>query len=398
MAKAKRRRSRPPLKKRKGAQAPAGVPRYLKGVSPWITESTDPYTLRKQYGAIRDGMRKVRKLFAGFEAQDGYDLNRLFHWPKDRVETARRFITYSTRLSSGEFFNLYTIVYPRTAAQAAALRLHTGQLSPDPDKHRQKGFVVYANVPKARIRYVEEEIPTGAAMGRPTVRRQLRAELVQPVKGGALLHRDYLFREILGFQPGVDSATPEGLRVGRLLGTFDPWEQMVIAMRRLVTWLPDTDWRGNEAYYRLLTDRGPIYSAVPKHMLVQLMQQWGEQYDEASGFAGTLIGTRYQGSEFKARKAGVQRDQRRARYRRLSEDLRRARGRLDGQTGRILPKPKKKRVAPKKKKRASRTKPLPPAKIPQYRTPGAFVRGPARVKSKQKRSRKKSARKARKHK
>jgi len=306
------------------------APAYRATPAKWVQEAADARARRELQRRIAAQLKTVRALYSGFEASAGFDLRKVQRWPESRFKTFERFANLATRLTTGEFHSIYTLARPRTPAQRQALFLHTSQVSPDEKRHPQKAWVVYANVRNARVRYVEERVPVGAAMGRPIYRTWLRAEIVQPVRGGVLVHRDYLFREVLGFQPGVESAEAEGLRMGRVLGTFDPWEQMVEAMELLVELLPDRTPQGNEAYYRLLSVRGPIGTSVPKHMLVSRIIRWGEEYDP--DFAEQLIGVRYQGDEFKAVRGSESLDakseKRRAQYRRWAYEERLARARV----------------------------------------------------------------------
>lgn len=345
---------------------------YLKSsLSSWVTDP-DPRHRRETERRLREGVKLVRRLYAGFDPKRGYDLNKLSRWPDSRIEEVSRFISHANRLTSGEYHDLYTVVRPRTNEQREALRLHTSQVSTDEDKHPQKAYVIYANVRDARVDFVEEVTLKGVAFGMPIEERRLRVEIREPVEGGALIHRDYLFREVLGFQPGTESTTEEGLRVAKELGTFDPWGQMSIAMRELLPRLPQRSRNGNEAYYRLITDRGPISVSRPVHMLAQLMEEWGDKYD--AGFVETIIGLRYQGDEFRAVVGPASLDskaeQRRARYRRLAYERRLARSRIDprGRIGkvpratkvRVTKSVKKKRPAVKKaavKKRVVKKKP-----------------------------------------
>lgn len=342
-----------------------------KPISSWYANASPRDRLYRQR-VLQSGLKLVRRLYAGFTPADGFDGRDLKHLPDAQATELLGYISAANRLTSGEFHGLYQVTRPRTPAQMRAMRVYTSQASPDEDRHPQKGFVTYANTRTARVRFVTEERLVAAPMGRAVTQVTTRVEMRQPVKGGALVHRDYLFREVFGFQPGEDSATPEGLRLGRQLGTFVPWEQMVIAMQRLVKVIPDRTRKGDEAHYRLLSDRGPIGSGVPKHMLVDTMQRWGDVYDET--FVEVLIGVRYIGDEFAMRRQGVQSSQRRMRYQRLAHDLRLARrrirpdGSLRAKSSRtrpvILPDgsleyPKKKRSAKKKrsiKKKQSRSR------------------------------------------
>lgn len=282
-------------KNSRGKSAKSFVPVYLKKPS---REFQKGKKTSQALSAFRDGIKLVRKLYSNFDASHGFDLRYIERWPASRIQTARRFMGEAQRLTRGEYHELYTLARPRNVAQRQALRLHTGLQSPDESHHPQHAWPIYANTRRVKVRYVPERVLIAAPMGRPIYEERLRAEIRRSVPGGILVHRDYLFREVLGFQPGLESTSPEGMRAGQRLGTFDPWEQMVLAMQLLVKVIPDRTPNGNEAHYRLISDRGPIGTSVPKHMLVDRMQTWGEDYNVR--YAGLLLGVRYQGDEFKA--------------------------------------------------------------------------------------------------
>lgn len=349
-------KSRPPARKS------AGRSPYTQKHSSWFTDASNKRSRSETQARLQEGVKLVRQLYSGFTAGEGYDVRRLRYWPDARVKELQGYIAQARRLTSGEYHELYTLHRPRTPDQRSALILHSGLTSPDEDKHPQRAWPIYANTKKIRIRYIKERVPAGAAMGRPIYIERLRAEVRRPVgeKGSVLVHRDYLFREVLGIQPGIDSASPEGIRVGRILRTTDPWAQMRVAMRLLLPHLPDYTPRGDEAHYRLLSDRGPVGTSVPKHMLMDRMDTWGEEYGDAEGFAGMLIGVRYVGDEFAAISGPKSVDkvaqQRKARYQEYISSRGKARSRIQGATGRLHPIAKKKRRSTPKKKTAKKRK------------------------------------------
>lgn len=349
------RKSQPLKRSRKPVSA---APRYTSKPASWFTQATSKRSRLETQARLQEGLKLARQFYSGFSASDGYDARRLRHWPDARVAELKRFIAEARRLTSGEYHELYTLQRPRTADQRSALILHSGLISPDETKHPQRAWPIYANTRKVKVRYIKERVPVGAAMGRPIYIERLRAEIRRQVgkTGSVLVHRDYLFREVLGFQPGIDSTTPEGMRVGRLLGTMDPWQQMRKAMRLLLPHLPDYTPRGDEAHYRLLSDRGPVGTAVPKHMLLDRMETWGEEYGDSQGFVGSLIGTRYVGDEFAAisgpRSVDKLAQERRARYQESTALRAAARSRIHGATGRLHVA----RKASKKKKTTRRKK------------------------------------------
>lgn len=349
-------------KRRPPASSRAGRSLYTSKLSSWFTDATNKRARSETQARLQEGAKLVRQLYSGFSAEDGYDVRRIRHWPDARVKELQSFIAQARRLTSGEYHEFYTLHRPRTPDQRSALILHSGLTSPDETKHPQRAWPIYANTKKVKIRYIKERVPTGFAMGRPLYIERLRAEVRRPVgdKGSVLVHRDYLFREVLGFQPGIDSTTPEGLRVGRILKTMDPWAQMRAAMRLLLPYLPDYTPRGDEAHYRLLSDRGPVGTSVPKHMLMDRMDTWAEEYGDADGFVGMLIGVRYVGDEFAAisgpKSVDKTAQQRKARYQEYTRSRGKARSRIQGATGRLHPIAKKKRKSVPKKKTAKKRK------------------------------------------
>jgi hypothetical protein len=331
------------------------VPNYAKIKPKWLSALKTPRAVRSQLGVLHDGLRRVRQLFGGFEAKDGYSLQRLKALPSARAEHLRAYISHANHFFSGEAQSLYSLVRPRSEAQRDALYRHTAQISPDEHRHPLRAFLIYANTRKAQVRYVPERKLIAAPMGRPIIEERLRAEIVHPVKGGRLVTRDYLFREVLGFQPGMESTSEEGMMAGQGLGTFDPWEQMVEAMEMLLEVIPDYTPQGNEAYYRLLSDRGPVGVGVPKHMLVSQMQRWGEEYETT--LVELLIGVRYQGDEFKSRASDVKSEDRQAQYRKLKYERRLARERKPVRKPKRKPQPSSVRKPKRKPQPPSVRKP-----------------------------------------
>lgn len=337
----------------RGARARPQSRLYQNQPSAWFLNAQEKGSTHAWEGHFSDGIKLVRQFYGGFDPRDGYDLRHVRHWTDERVEVLGRFIGQANRLVSGEFHELYTLHRPRSPGQRRALVLHTGLSSPDEDRHPQRAWPIYANTREVELRYVKETVPklgVPRMAGLAPTEERLRVEVRRPVKGGALVHRDYLFREVLGFQPGLESTTPEGLRAAQVLGTTVPWQQMVLAMRMLLPRLPDRTPKGNEVYYRLLSDRGPIGTSAPKHMLVERMQEWGEDYNQR--FVAMLIGVRYQGDEFEAvrgpKSLDAKSERRRARYAELARERQRARGRI-GARGEILP---RKGTKPKRKAKA----------------------------------------------
>lgn len=245
-------------------------------------------------------------------------------------------------------YNAYTsradkfiVVRPKSKAEADALYRHTTESFPE-GKHSQKAWIVHSEQPgTARVRYLKAPVQVGWKKAKKGYERDigpgLRVELVHDVRGGQLIDRDYIFKEVLGFQPGIDFTRATFLAAERLRLPADPWEQIRVAIEMLMDVLPDKTPRGHDAYYKILTLRhGPIGASVPKEMLVGELIRYGQTY--AKGFAEAIIGVRYMGSEWQAvspsnaKNADRQQDIRRAHYRKLAYQERLARMRQSRQS------------------------------------------------------------------
>lgn len=204
-------------------------------------------------------------MFSGFEARNGFDTRHPENWDMRKRRRVEKYGYILHSLTSTQHF----IARPRTKAQREALRVRTGQLSPN-----QKAFVIH-DIPSARVRYIKGK------------RKKLLIDIVREVKGGEVFVRDFIFTELLGFQPLT-------------------WEKMVDAMRDMLPFLPDTipgsaavEGASEEPWFVLLSQpHGPISAPVRKSMLLQRMQQWGSEYSNA--FSGILIGVRLTGSRWDA--------------------------------------------------------------------------------------------------
>lgn len=309
-------------RKRAPVQQSRSAPRYLKTPANWyLKKSTgEPTSAAEKANFLqyfKEGLPKASELYAGFTKGEGYDLKRLPFWPPERYHAARMAVSETNHLYSTGYGS-FIAVKPRTPQERAALEVYTGQHFEVPG-HPQQRFLVPANVSKrslGRVRYIKESVPLGFGV----TQERLRAEVVTGVKGGRLMTRRYLFSEILGFQPGVESAGPLGLTQGQRLGTFDPWEQMKIAMREFERRLPQRvrsgKFKGEIAHYQMLTDRGPVGSPMEADMLVANMERWGEEYATHAGFAANLIGVLYRGSQWNADRKYILQETKRQRYQR----------------------------------------------------------------------------------
>lgn len=236
----------------------------------------------------------MRSVYRGFGAADGFDARYPQNWTTAQHQEVMEYGARLHSLMSGQ----YVIVRPRTKAEERALRVHTQQWVA-----RQKAFVVHTSKPLiAQVHYVtqpEKQMPFGAR----SIGGGLRVEMVQTYQDGKLVlaDRDYLFEEMLGFQP------------------YD-WRDFLYALRMLLPLLPDKTPTGKDAMYTLLSrEHGPIGSPVLKHFLLQVLQEWAETYEDE--FGATLIGVRYQGDRWVAAMSPAseynKRQERRVLYRKI---------------------------------------------------------------------------------
>jgi hypothetical protein len=226
-------------------------------------------------------VKELRTVYRGFTAKEGFDARHPENWSAARRRQVQMYGARLHKLKSAR----YVLERPKTNAQREALQRHTGQLNP-----RQKVYVIHPSVDpiKAKVEYIFEPAqPLPFHQIKPA---QLRVRLVQPTAGGVMYDIDYLFREILGYQPG------ELDRHGRLPG--DPWADIIRATRILMKHMPDQIevspgvWK--DAMYTLMSQaQGPVASPVYKKELLETLQEWGDQY--AKSFVGILIGWRLQG-------------------------------------------------------------------------------------------------------
>lgn len=196
-----------------------------------------------------------------------------------------------------------------------------------------------------RVEYVPAPVQTGwkvetvRAFGRtvrvrvPVYEDGLRVELQRQVKGGQVTERNYIFQEILGWQPGLE--VEPTIAGAKLLGIpVDPWEQMVFALKELIDHiLPALSPSGQEPSYSLLTHtHGPIGQPVPLSGLLEEARRYSRTYgvnretgERDPSFADTIIGVRYMGTEFQATQKAVKIERQRAKYIALKKAFRLAR-------------------------------------------------------------------------
>jgi hypothetical protein len=269
----------------------------------FLSDYTTGATRRSQLVYLRKTIAQLRVVYRGFDAKSGFDARYPQNWTARQHQEVQ---AYGVRLHS-LMGTQHLIVRPRTKAEEKALRVHTQQ-----KVARQKAFVIHTSKPlKAEVHFVTQPMRRMPFFA-PPIGGGLRVEMVATYQGGELVltDRDYLFEEMLGFQP---------IR----------WEDFITALRMLLPLLPDKTPTGKGALYTLLSrEHGPISSPVLKEFLLEEMQRWAEAY--SNDFAGTLIGVRYQGDRWTAAMSPQseynKRQERRTLYRKIrEEDAREAR-------------------------------------------------------------------------
>lgn len=339
-----RKPARKPLRKitRKLDRIPR--PSYTPGPAPWFQSLHGAKARDDALEYYKAGLKRVRKIYAGFDAKDGFDIKRLDRLPLERREDLHSHISEVNReMSRGEEFGKqeWKIVRPRSKAQREALIRHT--LEPLGSRaHPRRAFIVPTGTPtKTQVRYVKGPVVRGwrrpvlwgtgiPTLPEPILEEGLRAEVVETYPGGETAFRDYIFAELLGWQPGLDIQA--GIEGAKFLGIpRDPWEQMAFAIEQLMPMLPSTTPGGKPAYYQLITGNGPISTVWSWEDLLWGMREFYEkggsghidierrQKDpSASTFTETIIGVRYQGTELQAiggpRSAVATLERRRAAY------------------------------------------------------------------------------------
>lgn len=347
-------KSRPaPLKQLRKVIRPA-VPTAYPYPQPWVLElsGTDR---RQKLRQLQADVKALRKIFTGFEAKDGFDARHPENWSAARVAKARRYGVRLHNLQSSP----HVIVRPRSTAQREALLRHVAQPWPN-----LKAFVVHTPHPaNTQVEYVRE--PPRLLPFHVTLPGRVRVQLVKKIRGGAQLTRDYLFREILGYQPGLSG--PGGrFRKGR-----NPWEDMIHATRLMLPYMPDTaisaqTGKPEEAWYTFVSmPHDSIGAAIRKSDLLSVLRSDYSRYSE--GFAGLILGFRYQGSRWKAamspRSEMNQRDRWKQHYKQEREDTLKALRRMDerlSRSARVFKKKKRKSI--KRIKPIKLVKPVKPVK------------------------------------
>jgi hypothetical protein len=300
--------------------------------APWVLDIKDLPTRRLRINQLRQDVQELRKIFSGFEAKNGFDVRHPENWSAGRVAKARRYGIRMRQLKSSP----HIIVRPRTQAQREALLRHVAQPWPN-----QKAFIVHTPHPIGTVvDYVYE--PERRFPFNVVVPARLRVQLSKEIHGGTHMTQDFLFREILGYQPGLPG--PGGMyRKGR-----NPWDDMIRATRALLPHMPKTTMSARtgeeeEAWYTFISmPHDSIGASIRYSEILNKLQEDFSQYRES--FAGLILGFRYQGDRWKAAMSPQsemnQRDKTRVLYKKIrAEDLKAMR-RMDA---RFKRKPKKHR-------------------------------------------------------
>ncbi len=351
----KPRRKSPAVKPRRKSPAvkppPAARPprTYTKSKAKWFASIEDPAQQRGTLNYFKDGIRNVRRVFKGFDAKNGYSLAEIKKWPHARMMEAQHYIrlynSYTSRRTK------FVVARPRTKAEKEALQRFTAETFPE-GKHAQKAWIVHTDSPEsAQFQYDRVPVQTGwrkvkegkRVVYERVIEEGLRVKLVHKVRGGRLIDQDYLFKEVLGFQPGIDFTSKALITRNRLQLPADPYEQMRAAILMMIDMLPATTPGGEEAFYKILTaQHGPIGASQPRSRLLEefmrYIQTYGPKARESealrikrglSTFAETIIGVRYMGSDWTSQKADARLERSVLRERKERAELRRERRRKE---------------------------------------------------------------------
>lgn len=323
-------RSKPRVRRVIRPATPVDYPAFEQ---PWLRSIKTAATRRQKLNQLRDDVKALRQVFVGFEAKDGFDARRPERWSGARVAKAKR---YGIRLRNLQAAP-HVIVRPRTQEQRVALLRHVAQPWPN-----MKAFIIHTPHPKGtRVRYVKE--PQRLLPFHVTKPAQLRVQLVKKIRGGSQMTQDFLFREILGYQPGLSGPG------GRFKKGRNPWADMLYATRMLLPYMPS--WSMNaqtrkkeEAWYTVISmPHDSIGASIRKSEILNTLREWSEQY--LGSFAGLILGFRFQGTRWKAamspRSEMNQRERWRMIYKKERERTLRAMRHMDEKLKRE-PKPKKK--------------------------------------------------------
>lgn len=224
---------------------------------------SDPRRQREQLRYLNDTLKELRRTFTGFETRNGYDLRSVRNWTQEQVHQVQAY--------GGELHTLtstpHVWVIPKTGAQRQALQLKTGQAL-----SRQKRYAIHVPSPKnTRVNFVRDR-----------KRNQVRVEVRRQVRFGEVIVQDYLFREMIGYQPRT-------------------FPQMKKALKKLLPQMPNKVGK-EPAYYTLLTEpHGPISVPMRKNRLMHVLQRYHIEYEGPASalhpdFAEVVIGFRLQGT------------------------------------------------------------------------------------------------------
>jgi hypothetical protein len=248
----------------KGARGPIGLraPRKL-ALAKWFREfgedqarerglyrASVPLAKRNEYIAklanakletLNKTTKELRQIFKGFDAQSGYGLNEIRHWPLQRVRQVEKYGEYLHHLKSQP----HEIVRPHSVRQRISLQTFSGQYEP-----KQKAYIVHKSHPDEVVQIT----PTGQVI----VTREL------PADKGVLYSEFYFFRALLGYQP-MD------------------WDEVYAATVEILPFMPEGD------YFIYSTLHGEIDAPQPKRSLLRVIMRYMQEYSQRN-FAQTIAG------------------------------------------------------------------------------------------------------------
>lgn len=221
------------------------------------TESDEAAFRRRELKSTRDSIVKLRSLYSGFEARDGYSLKpeKLARLPPQRLSKIKsRIRQYHVETSMP-----YKLVRPRSIAAYDALTRHTGAKR----VKGRKAFVVHVAKPETtRVKVIIHKPTRKRKTPRATV------QITRKLKGARSIDRTYFFRDY------------SRRKIRSMADIAD-------AVRRMVAELP----RG---YYCMISsDYGVISTPMPRDRLIEQVELEWSQYDVRGhdrGLAATLLG------------------------------------------------------------------------------------------------------------
>ena len=236
------------------------------------TENEEYQYRQKQIAYIRDGIKKVRKLYKGFESKDGYNLTDA---SIARMHSAKmKKVAPLIRQTNIELASPHKIVFARTKARADALYKHTRQKQ----IKGRKAFVVHVSKPDTT------KIVVQVSSKQKGAGKKKQVSTVREIVGGSFTETFFYFADYL--KKGED--LPETIR------------RVISIAKRMLKDMP----RG---YYVMLSgDHGNIGAPMLRSKLLDALEvDWlsydkvpGRGRDGDRGLAGNLIGFKFISTNF----------------------------------------------------------------------------------------------------